>query len=852
MQRATRKVPLWRERNDCPMIRRFAVFVPAALAILFLAAAAPSPSPAPQPNSVDAFVKGATVKPGLIPVIEKGGKVYLEIATAQLGEDFIATSVPATGLGGFGPAPGEPYIAPARILRFERYGDNIVLRWPNTYALAANGSAQRVGVDLSLPSSIVAVVPIEAKDDARVVISAAAFLGDVGNLADGLQDATKSPAHAYHLDAAKSFFLATKAFPQNDVLRVDQTWTSASPDFVDNAPDARNLEVRITYNLIAAPNDGYTPRIYDPRVGYFSQPLLDFADDTRLERTVDPIIRWNFGARTSDAPANATNPVVYYLSNDIPPEYRQTVRDALLTWNGAFAKVGIFNAIQVEQQPSDPSWDSDDIRHNMIRWVDTSKPEYGAQALIIDDPRTGEELNVGVNFDAAVPMHARLTYKYAVAPARGLPDSTAAESAFAQELLRSVVLHESGHDFGLQHNFIAHEAYTARQLQSKDFTARYGIASSVMEYAPINLWPRGTPQGAYVQKVLGPYDYYAIHYGYGFIQNAATAEQELPTLRRWASNWTNPWLRFASDEDGRGFAGGHSVDPRALTYNLTNDPLAWCKTQASMYHALMDSVDARFPERGMPYDEARAAFMTDMNGYLRCVYDPVHTIGGEYLSRAQRGDPGAIAPMTPVTLAQDRQAWDQLDAGLFSDAAWRFNPRVLDTLTYSEVSIPLMNASWAYEPTPHHGVSILGVVGAAQQSALAELFSPVRLQRIDEFSLRYAPGQTMTLTDLFDWTRAGIFGDIARGSIAREGPVRRNLQTMYATLLGQMITTPRSGTPGDAQALARLQLDDLRHDTTVALGQPGLDEMARAQLEALRSIADEALSARLTISAGMK
>ncbi|MGB6062755.1 MAG: hypothetical protein WBG27_13675, partial [Candidatus Aquilonibacter sp.] len=141
---------------------------------------------------------------------------------------------------------------------------------------------------------------------------------------------------------------------------------------------------------------------------------------------------------------------------------------------------------------------------------------------------------------------------------------------------------------------------------------------------------------------------------------------------------------------------------------------------------------------------------------------------------------------------------------------------------------------------------------AAQQSALAELFSPVRLQRIDEFSLRYSPGATMTLTDLFDWTRAGIFGDIARGTIVREGPVRRNLQTMYATLLGQMVTAPRSGTPGDAQALARLQLNDLRHDATVALGRAGLDEMARAQLEALRSIADQYLSARAILSAGAK
>lgn len=822
------------------MIRRLADFVPAALAMLFLAAAAPSPAPSPPPSSYDSFVKGATVKPGLIPVIEKGGKVYLEIATSQLGADFIETAVPATGLGGFGPAPGEPYIAPARILHFDRFGDSIVLRWPNTYALTPDGSAQRRGVEQSLPSSVIAVVPVEAQDDKRVVISAAAFLGDVGNLADSLQYAAKSPAHAYHLDSSKSFFVATKAFPQNDLLRVDQTWTSAQPDFLDNAPDARNIEVRVSYNLIEAPRDGYMPRIYDPRVGYFSQPLLDFSTDERLQRGVNYVVRWNFSA----------GPVVYYLSNDIPQQYRQTVRDALLTWNGAFAKVGIANAIKVEQQPDDPSWDSDDIRHNMIRWVDTSDPQYGAEALVIDDPRTGEELNVGVNFDGAVPMHARLSYKYAIAPARGLPDTSAAENAFAQQEIRAVILHESGHDFGLQHNFIGHEAYTARQIQSKAFTGRYGVASSVMEYAPLNIWPRGTPQGDYVQTVLGPYDYYAIRYGYGAIPGAQTPYQERATLNRWASNWSNPWLRFASDEDARGFASGHSTDPRVLTYNLTNDPLAWCKTQEVMYHGLLDGINLRFPESGMPYDEARAAFFTDMNGYLRCAIEPAHTIGGEYLSRAQRGDPGASAPLTPVSLAQDRDAWNQLDTGLFSDAAWQFNPQVLDSLTYSEVSSISVQATWAYDPTPHHGIAVLDVVGQVQRAALAELFSPVRLQRIDEYSLRYPRGKTMTLPELFDWAQAGIFGDIASGRYARDGAVRRNLQTLYAQLLGQMITSPRAGTPSDAQALARLQLENLQHSSALALQRGGIDEMARAQLEALRAIADQSLSARATLSAG--
>ena len=75
------------------------------------AADAPAPAVAGAPGSYDAFVQGAKVTPGLISVAHKGGKVYLILLKSQLGQDFIETSVPSTGLGGFGPAPGEPYLS---------------------------------------------------------------------------------------------------------------------------------------------------------------------------------------------------------------------------------------------------------------------------------------------------------------------------------------------------------------------------------------------------------------------------------------------------------------------------------------------------------------------------------------------------------------------------------------------------------------------------------------------------------------------------------------------------------------------------------------------------------------------
>ncbi|MDP9017298.1 MAG: zinc-dependent metalloprotease, partial [Candidatus Eremiobacteraeota bacterium] len=436
--------------------------------------------------------------------------------------------------------------------------------------------------------------------------------------------------------------------------------------------------------------------------------------------------------------------------------------------------------------------------------------------------------------------------RYVVAPARHLSSSPAAEQAFTVDFMNGLTLHESGHNFGLQHNFIGSMAYTAKQLQSLAFTKQYGITSSVMEYAPVNLWPAGTPNGTFNPDVLGPYDYYAIHYGYGYIANAKTPSQELPTLRQWASRWADPKYRFASDED-TSFGNGHAIDPRVAQNDLTNDPLTWCTTQMNMMHQLMDRVNQRFPAQGQSYVEARNAFLAPMRFYIRCAAYPAHTIGGEYLSRANRGDPGSVAPFTPVPRSNAVRAWKLIEDELFSDKAWHFNPDVLNRLTYREVST-FTDGSWVYNPTPRHDVGVAGLAAIAQDQTLNELFAPLKLQHLDELGLRYNAGATMSLADLFSWSLRGIYGDIANGQFVHAGPVRRNLQMRFSKRMAQMWTAPAKGTPTDAQAFARLTLQRVAAYAAGAQRTRNLDDASRAHAGALQALAQQALDARATIA----
>jgi hypothetical protein len=169
-------------------------------------------------------------------------------------------------------------------------------------------------------------------------------------------------------------------------------------------------------------------------------------------------------------------------------------------------------------------------------------------------------------------------------------------------------------------------------------------------------------------------------------------------------------------------------------------------------------------------------------------------------------------------------------------------------LTYSEVSSLSGDPSWSYSPTPRHDVSVSAMVGAVQQQALNELFSPLRLQRIDDLSAKYGPGKTMSMTDLFDWARSSIYGSISDGSVAKEGLVRRNLQTAYANFLERIVAFGTPLYPSDAVALARVNLSDLSSSATAALHRGGLDELTQGHLMSLRAIAERALNPRNSIT----
>jgi hypothetical protein len=828
------------------------------------------------------FIDGAQVQNGLFNIIRKAGKVYIEIAPSQLDKDFIQSAETVNGLGGYNIIPGG-IGSTSRTIRFTRNDDKIVVTWPNTYFIAPGNEPAQRAIKTTFADSMVAVAPVVATDAAsgHIVFDASFLLGDIYDLTAQLKSVTgpDNPDEAYSLDADRTLFGPTKAFPRNVIIDADQTWKSDDPQTVDNVPDPRAIVFRVAYDIAQPPDDGdYMPRLADDRVGYYDSTYLNFANDTGYTRIVRYVVSWNMQPTDPTKPMSpAKHPMVYYLSNTIPAEYREPIRKGILAWNAAFEKIGISDAVQVKDQPDDPNWDPDDIRYNTVLWMTESNSGGYAAENSVQDPRTGQMFRTNIVVDADVAGYSNQSWQYITQPtsgsagnnflarehayammrgreaafgrlaldAMGHPLTGSALAQYNDDLMQSFIVHEAGHGFGLQHNFISSMAYTQKELQSKQFTAKHGVATSVMEYSPLNIWPKGYKQGTYWQIDLGPYDYYVIHWGYARIPGTRTPGDEVPTLNRWAGAWTNPLYRFASDEDTE-YQSAHAIDPRVAMFDLSNDPLGWTGSQLKLTRELMAGLDSRWPRPGHSYDEERAAFGLVFTLWTGLAAFPEHYVGGEYLSRSHAGDPGAAAPLVQVSRSDERRAFDLLDQYLLSDGAWSFSPALLNRLVYSEYASTVA-AQWAYDPQPRHDIPVAEIVEAFATGELTIMFQPLMFNRLDDLSLKAKPGATMSLTDLFTWTQRSIYGDLRNPKLATIGEVHRSLQQWYARKLAQIWLAPAPGTPYDAQSLARANLVALRGTLGAALSRSSLDALTRAHLESLQDVVARALDARQVI-----
>ena len=84
---------------------------------------------------------------------------------------------------------------------------------------------------------------------------------------------------------------------------------------------------------------------------------------------------------------------------------------------------------------------------------------------------------------------------------------------FLYDVIKEVVMHEVGHTLGLRHNFKASSIYTLDEIKAQ-VKAGEPTTGSVMDYNPVLFFADGNTEGNFLTPTVGPYDRWAIEYGY--------------------------------------------------------------------------------------------------------------------------------------------------------------------------------------------------------------------------------------------------------------------------------------------------------------------------------------------------
>ena len=285
-------------------------------------------------------------------------------------------------------------------------------------------------------------------------------------------------------------------------------------------------------------------------------------------------------------------------------------------------------------------------------------------------------------------------------------------------------MHEVGHTLGLNHNFKSSYLHDNTRVHNKGITQEMGLTGSVMEYPGVNIAPPEKEQGEYYTTTPGPYDKWAIEFGY----STALENSELENSRINAilSRSTAPELSFANDADDMR-AAGKGIDPQAMIYDMSSEPIDYAADRIALTKYLMDDLTIKFSDRGTSYQPLLNAFNIILRERGIATRVMSRHIGGVYVERSYIGQRGSKTPFSVVPYSDQRKAMKQLESNLFHPDAFSFSKTVMEKLLPQRRGFNHMMTTEDYKI--HDRVLMI------QKDVLNQLLHPKVLKRISDTSI---------------------------------------------------------------------------------------------------------------------
>lgn len=718
----------------------------------------------------DVINKDAKSRSSFITVHQVKDKYYFELADSIMNRDILIVNriskAPVNRIKSLVGYPGD-YVG-ENVIRFEKAANNkVFIRMISYIEQAKDSLGMYEAVKNSNIQPIIEGFNIESikKDTTNnsqsLVIDVTKFLGADNELLS-FGNRTKKQRGIGPNFADRSYIDTVKVFPINVEVRTVKTFGQVPPQ--DMPPMiAKNWSTDpLTYELnssfVLLPKEPMKPRLFDPRVGYFAVRYTDFDSNPQGIEYKSKITRWRLEPRDEDLEryvkgelVEPKKQIVFYIDPATPKKWVKYLKAGVDDWNIAFEQAGFKNAIVGLEAPTDdPEWSLEDARHSAIVYKPSDIPN--ASGPHVHDPRSGEIIESHINWYHNVMLLLRNWYMIQAGPNDKRAQKLQFDDELMGELIRFVSSHEVGHTLGLRHNFGSSATVPVEKLRDKAWVEANGHTPSIMDYARFNYvaQPEDNISDAGIFPRIGIYDKWAIEWGYRYLPEYKTPEDEIPSSNRDIIKKLNTDIRytFGTETDPN--------DPRNQSEDLGDNSMLASEYGIKNLKRIVPNIIEWTSEPNKGYQEASNIYSQVVTQYNRYMGHVAKNIAGAYV--------------TPVTVEQSTSAVEFVPASKQKEAVQFLNKNLFTTPTWL-IDTNLFSKA---------GIDPIGRIEASQKVILTRLLSQATLSKmaLDE---TYNGSSAYTSLNLFRDLQPVIWAELTNGKSV--DIYKRNLQKNYVSLL---------------------------------------------------------------------
>ncbi|MCI1639761.1 MAG: zinc-dependent metalloprotease [Bacteroidales bacterium] len=604
--------------------------------------------------------KGLIKKEGFVKIYKKGKDVYLEIPDSVIGRKVMINSSVRQSSSPF-LSEGTNVSGKQSTYQIEKT-DSLVLFLAPAPSICVKDGDESISraIKKSQAQAIVYAFPIRYRntDSTAVVIKASKLFSpsDKKVIDFRAKEFNGNLIYDSECKADMTQLKSIKAYSKSVgvVQEASYKLTVVVGFFLSSDKKAFSGDFLSTMTLLG--NSDMPKRITDDRIGTDKISFTSFGS-SQQSKTEYCAARWDL---------RKGRKITVYLDTLINPAWRAAVKEGIEAWNPAFEKIGLGKVIEVRDFPDGSGFSAEDPMISTVRYSPGERESlYGN---IHTDNTTGEILSINISLPGNYLNGIRKASAYTISDVDTRYQDYNLSTGAVCDVIRAQVMGLFGKCLGIGANYAGSMAYSPEQLRSPAFTKAHGITGSVTDDVLFNIMARPGDKEKGVVTItdrIGPYDYYAIEWLYRQFPKGKDEEAALDSLIRSKKNI--PEYQYVPKQKG-------NPDPRAVAYDLGNDPFASFEAGLSHLKFTAANADKWLDHDYIPEDYRNLFIEWVWLKQCNYIYSLSSLVGGIYENDIRTGN--GLPHFAPVPVTDQKKAINTImDA--FRDMSWMDKNRKL-------------------------------------------------------------------------------------------------------------------------------------------------------------------------------